>query len=81
MVGMVNTWYRRPKQLNVVEMEETAKLRKGPFTSDTVETRINWAKMSVRMEKTLYRRPKRLNVVKRKKRLCHPQRRGDVAKM
>ena len=45
--------------------------RNGPFTSDEVETLVNWAITMVGMDATWYRRPKRLSVGKRKKRSVH----------
>ena len=33
--------------------------RNGPFTSDTVETLVNWANTMVGMAETWYQRPKR----------------------
>ena len=60
---------------NMVPEAETAKHhgngRNGPFTSNTVGARENWAKTMIGMAKTWYRRPKWLNVGKRKKQTIH----------
>ena len=55
--------------------------RNGPFTSDAVETIVNWANTMVGMAETWYRRPKRLRVGKRKKRSVHAGCGGNTCKL